>query len=82
MTSINIHFKTAPIALFVLAGTIILVLVYVNGMKHLDDFWNVVFILISILFLATGITLYYYSSEKFYEDQRFRVGRAINLIKL
>jgi predicted membrane channel-forming protein YqfA (hemolysin III family) len=70
VTTINIHFRTAPIALFVLSGAIFLLLIYVNGMGHLDSFWNMVFVLIGILFLIVGVTLYLYSSEMYEEDRK------------
>lgn len=73
MTTISIHFRTAPIALFVLSGAIFLLLLYVKGMGHLDDFWSMIFVLIGIAFLLAGIGLYFYSKEMYDEDrQRYK----------
>ncbi len=51
MTTINIKFKTAPIALFVLSGAIFLLLIYVNGVGHIETNWTIAFVLAAVVFL-------------------------------
>ena len=83
MTTINIHFRTVPIALVVFSGAIFLLLVYVNGMGHLDSFWNMVFVLIGIVFLIAGVILSLYSQEMYYEDRRrYRPTSILRWIEL